>query len=401
VTKPIDENIEVPARFRLDGVDVLRGLCVLLVTLHHIHLRFKLNHFDVDHTLPPVINQVLFWSGYYAVIVFFVISGFLITGLSIRRWETPANIQVGHFYLMRFARIAPTLILLLVVLCVLHLADAHDFVINPDRTSLARVLTAALTFHINWFEGHHGYLPGSWDILWSLSVEEMFYLVFPLLCVFIRGERWLVWPLLCLIVVGPINRAMLGDQEPWRDYAYLSCMDGIAFGCLAALVCARQRLSRRTLRLGFAIGAIAAVLVIVLCNEHDHTGLSSYGLNVTVLEFGIASMLVALGSGVANGAMAKGTGWIRVIGRSSYEIYLFHMLVVTVLVGLFKQLQPDLRFVPLWYLAMLLLSVLLGYAVSKIYSEPLNRKIRQLYPLKADPLPVLGSVARDERKPVA
>ena len=70
---------------RLDGVDVLRGLCVLLVVLHHIHLRFVLNHYDVD-ALPGVLNQVLFWSGYYAVITFFVISGFLITRLSVRRW---------------------------------------------------------------------------------------------------------------------------------------------------------------------------------------------------------------------------------------------------------------------------------------------------------------------------
>lgn len=376
---PTSETLEISARSRLEGVDVLRGLSVLLVVMHHIHLRFVLNEFPVDHVLPKTLNQVLFWSGYYAVIIFFVISGFLITSLSLRRWGSPVRIPVRQFYWMRFSRIVPSLILLLIVLSVLHLTGTSNFTIKPERASFGRALIAALTFHMNWLEGHRGYLPGGWDILWSLSVEEVFYLVFPLMCVLLRSERWLVWPLLCLIVIGPINRTLLADQDPWGDYAYLSCMDGIAFGCLAALSCARYPLARRTLRLGLALGAIAALLVLVLCQEDEHTGLSRYGLNVTVLELGIALVLVALGSGVGNTAMSKGTRWLRTIGRTSYEIYLFHMLVVLGLVNLFKRVSPSASTLPMWYLAMLILSVLLGYAVSMLYSEPLNRQLRSRY----------------------
>ncbi len=139
-------------RSRLQGVDVLRGLSVLLVTLHHIHLRFWINDYDVDHVLPKPVNQVLFWSGYYAVITFFVISGFLITGLSIRRWQHLGGIQMGRFYTMRAARILPCLLALLLILSVLDLAGAPEFVIEPERASLARALWAALTFHVNWLE---------------------------------------------------------------------------------------------------------------------------------------------------------------------------------------------------------------------------------------------------------
>jgi peptidoglycan/LPS O-acetylase OafA/YrhL len=362
-------------RPRLDGVDVLRGLCVLLVVLHHIHLRFVLNHYDVD-ALPGILNQVLFWSGYYAVITFFVISGFLITRLSVRRWGSLEKVHVGHFYRMRAARILPCLLLVLVILSVLHAAGALEFTIRPERASLSRALWAALTFHVNWLEGHHGYLPGSWDILWSLSVEETFYLLFPLTCVFLRKERFALLPLVCLAIAGPINRAVLADQDPWGSYAYLSCMDGIAFGCMAALVCARQRMSQGTLRILLAVGAAIAFLVVVLCDEDSHVGIARFGLNVTVLEVGIAMMLVAFGSGVGNQALSFGTRWLRAIGRCSYEIYLFHMLVVLGLISLFKRMHPAPKTIPLWYITMLLLSVSVGYAVSRLYSEPLNRRLR-------------------------
>jgi len=326
-------------------------------------LRFGLNDFDVDGVLPETVNQVLFWSGYYAVITFFVISGFLITGHSIRRWGQLGHIHIWRFYRMRAARILPCLLLLLLVLSVLHLAGAPGFTIPPERASLVQAVWSALTFRMNWLEGRHGYLPGDWDILWSLSVEETFYLLFPLLCLLLRREGLLLLPLACLLVLGPLSRTAFADQDPWGQYAYLSCMDGIAFGCVAALASARIPLSRRTLRIALIAGSVVACLVIVTCNEDSHTGLARFGLNVTLLEAGVALMLVALGGGVGNEAMARGTGWVRVIGRSSYEIYLVHMIVVLALMDLFKRLMPARSMIPLWYLAMLLLSLVTGYAL--------------------------------------
>jgi peptidoglycan/LPS O-acetylase OafA/YrhL len=92
------------------------------VALHHIHLRFKLNRFDVKALLPDPVAQVVFWSGYFAVITFFVISGFLITSLSLRRWASLGRIPWQQFYWLRCARIAPCLLLLVSLLSVLHLA---------------------------------------------------------------------------------------------------------------------------------------------------------------------------------------------------------------------------------------------------------------------------------------
>lgn len=369
---------------RLAGVDVLRGLCVVLVLLNHIKLRFLLNDFPVRDALPARMERVLFWSGHYAVIVFFVISGFLITSLSLRRWGGLASVNVGSFYRMRFARIAPCLLLLLLILTALNLAGASDFVVRPERASLGRALLAALTFHVNWLEGHHGYLPGGWDVLWSLSVEETFYLVFPLAAVLLRSERLFLSLLGALVIVGPCNRALLGDVDPLWGYAYFSCTDAIAFGCIAALAVHHRLLRPRGLRLALLSGCLLSLLTIVLCDEGARAGLARFGFNLTVLELGIALMLVAFGSGVGNAAMAKGTRWLRMLGRCSYEVYLFHMLIVLGLIAVARQLHVRHAF-PLWYAAMLGGSILLGYLIAMSYSEPLNRRIRS----------ASGSVAAD------
>ena len=182
---------------RVPGIDVLRGLCIVAVVLHHINLRIHFRDSSLGHWMGPAANRALFWSGYYGVRVFFVISGFLITTWSLKRWsisEKPnlAQLNLRQFYLMRFARIMPCLLGLLLLLAVLDRFSVPYFTINPQHTSLWRALLAALTFHVNWLEARTGYLPANWDVLWSLSVEEVFYVFFPLLCTLVRKQALLI-----------------------------------------------------------------------------------------------------------------------------------------------------------------------------------------------------------------
>jgi peptidoglycan/LPS O-acetylase OafA/YrhL len=378
--------IDIPTRKyvltdqRVPSIDVLRGLAVILVVLHHIHLRFKLNQYDVATLLPEPVAKVFFWSGYYSVIAFFVMSGFLITSLSLRRWGTLDHMSLPAFDRLRAARILPCLLLLIALLSVLHLAGFTDYFVQPERASLTRVVVAALTFHVNWLEGMRGYLPGSWDVLWSLSVEEVFYLMFPLLCLTMRRERWVLLGMMALIVIGPFNRIALEGRDPWADYAYLSCMDGIAFGCLAAWISARTHGSRSISRIAMALGVAAVLLVVVLRKQTFDLGLTEVGLNVTILELGVALVLYALANGVGNQALSKGTGLIRLAGRSSYEIYLTHMFVVLGLMHPFKAWFGESPGKPTFSIAygiMLAVSVTLGVALSRWYSEPLNQKLRR------------------------
>jgi peptidoglycan/LPS O-acetylase OafA/YrhL len=85
------------------------------------------------------------------------------------------------------------LLMLLAVLSLLHFAHVKYFIVSAKTRGLGRAIVAALTFHVNLLEARRGYLPGNWDILWSLSVEEIFYIFFPLVArLFGRGKLLIV-----------------------------------------------------------------------------------------------------------------------------------------------------------------------------------------------------------------
>jgi peptidoglycan/LPS O-acetylase OafA/YrhL len=381
-------------KLRVPGIDLLRGLCIVAVVLHHINLRIHFRDSSLGQLMGPAANRALFWSGYYGVRMFFVISGFLITSWSLKRWGRVSQLNLRQFYLMRFARIMPCLIGLLLVLILLDRLGVPRFVVNTQHTSIARASIAALTFHVNWLEARTGYLPASWDVLWSLSVEEVFYIFFPLLCTLLRKQALLIGVLTCFVLVGPFARVHT-QNELWADYGYLACMDGIAFGCMAAMVAARIRLNKKT-NLAFTItGAFLCLLITVFRGIAVKFGFYKAGLDVTVLEIGSALLLIALQqnaesrmdniSNKQTGAsglnriskhLYRSTAFLRWFGRNSYEVYLTHMFAVWPMVGLFFYFHQHIHLAPLWFLGTLVLAGGLGYMVARFYSEPLNRQLR-------------------------
>jgi peptidoglycan/LPS O-acetylase OafA/YrhL len=363
---------------RLDGVDILRGLAIFFVLMNHVNMRLFLAKIPYTQGLPSQLVSSLVWNGQYGVQMFFAVSGFLITSTSIRRWGLLSRVSVRDFYALRFARIAPLLLLLLAVLCTLHAAGLKDFVVSDKTGGLGRALIAALTFHVNVLEAHRGYLPGNWDILWSLSVEEMFYLFFPPVSRLLGRGKWLVVFLLILVVLGPFGRTALSyGNEVWREYSYLGGMDAIALGCLTAIASSRTAIPRGVIRV---LGGLGTVLVLfILCFSHQAKawGLERAGLDMTILAIGSCMVIAA----------AAQTRWesprvilpLITLGRRSYEVYLTHMFVVFALFELFKSAGLSLGAVPALFIGVILVSGLLGELVARFYSEPMNRRIRQRF----------------------
>jgi peptidoglycan/LPS O-acetylase OafA/YrhL len=344
--------------------------------MNHVNMQLLFAHVPYTQRLPKQLISSLVWNGQQGVQIFFAVSGFLITATSLRRWKSLQRISVADFYRLRFARIAPLLVGLLAILSVLHLAHVRHFVVRPETGGLGRALLAALTFHVNLLEARRGYLPGNWDILWSLSIEETFYFAFPWVCRLFGRGKLLISVLLVFVLLGPFGRSVLTHGNPvWREYSYLGGMDAIAMGCLTAIALHERGLSRRWLRWIGIVGGALLVFCLAFSRTAETLLPQRTGLYMSVIGVG-ACMVIAV---------AAQTGWrssrvltpLLLAGQRSYEIYLTHMFVVIVLAEVFVTTGKRMWAVPLFFLGVLLVGGLLGDAVARFYSEPMNRRLRR------------------------
>ncbi len=344
--------------------------------MHHVGLRIPLKNGVLARYLPKWFLDALVYNGSEAVFIFFVISGFLITTNNLSRWGSLGAIDTRAFYVRRAARILPNLLILVGLLSVLHLAGARDFIIQGPRQTLGRAAFSALTLHLNWYEGHTGYLPGNWDILWSLSIEEVFYLAFPWVCLLLRRDLALAAAMAALAVSLPATRAALAGNGIWQEKAYLPGMAGIAAGVLGALVAARVRPERP--RLVSALVAVGALGVGAVLFFEDRLWPFLGNGSLLVLTASTAALAVAFHWKAAAGQYRPlpGTGFLRSCGRLSYEIYLTHMFVVWPVVRAFKSSALGSEWGFLWYAPALILSWLLGWGAAKALSLPAERAVR-------------------------
>jgi peptidoglycan/LPS O-acetylase OafA/YrhL len=282
---------------RIRQLDGVRGLAILAVFAYHsIHIKFL-------------------WMG---VDLFFILSGFLITGVLLDRKQETLRVFLGGFYARRTRRIlAPYAIFLIVASCFIGIAWTRQWYFYLFLTNLLQPL--------------HIPLPGAFVTLWSLAVEEQFYFLWPLAVYFLSPRRLRVLCIL-LIVMAPLLRGLFVFADDWPAFMLTPFrMDLLATGSLLCLLWRERRESvqRWGARLGIplAIAGYAALRVLLHYGiaMNSNTRMSNVLIYEASLVACLGVMLFALGG--------KGIGWLKMhpltyIGRVSYSMYLVHMGVI-------------------------------------------------------------------------
>lgn len=317
------------------GIDCLRGLAILLVIIHHLALPFRLplGPSLLHDWVPKRLINAISFNGYEAVFIFFVISGFLITRRIIAIDGDLRQVQLRRFYMARAWRILPLLCAVLAVLTVLASLGVPGFAPENDMQSVGGLLGSALTFTFNWYEARTDWAPAGWDVLWSLSIEEVFYVGFPLLCLWLPRRVLVGLLLVWAVCLGPLRDLVPVKEEVWREKAYLPGMAAIAWGVLAALLSVQWRCGPRTARLLVLGGAASIVFVL----GWDRLAFKLFsGSGMYFLCVGACCMLLGF---VADAPRPRaGLRWLARMGALSYELYLSHMFVVLAVVASYRAL---------------------------------------------------------------
>lgn len=357
-------------------IDALRGCAIMLVLILHFSLSYDLQHSPLADWLAPGLLAALLWNGNYGVTLFFAISGFLITRQLLPPGTSPATVAIGDFYRRRAARIMPPLLLALGLIVALGHTGHPSFASNVDGRDLPAshgwwAALSVLTFWHNLLMQELGYFNYAMNVYWSLSVEELFYLAMPLLCVLLRRRRHLLLACLALIAIGPGYRALHRSDELYYMYGYWACFDALAMGVAAAILAPKLRLSG-TARWLLQAAAVALLLFSFWMGIGGH---EVFGFSQVALA-GAGLLLLQPQAGAASGLLASRAGLaLRWLGRHSYELYLFHCIVL----GILRETLPRAQVAPatkLWlFLAFVALSAALAWLVERYWSEPWRQRL--------------------------
>jgi peptidoglycan/LPS O-acetylase OafA/YrhL len=362
----------------LPTIDGLRGIAILLVLWYHAPFVFRqLPEFSAQQS--PWAKLGVFWQmslgGWIGVDLFFVISGFLITLILVRVKEGAGSLLV--FWERRALRIFPLAVLYLVALLVLiRLGDPLNMLPSFDAWPWYAFYLGNIHIAI------YGWQPLAVMILWSLAIEEQFYLVWPFLVRVCNARQVLWWSIGCIVVAPFIRVLTLSMADYPATYVFTFCrIDSLAAGAVVAVLYSskdwKEQMVTSCKRLAVpALAVIMFTLLVPFTPSLPQTRpwfFSVFGYSWLAVSFAI---LLAASLGTQGPIKILLTSRILTfLGRRCYGLYLWHVLSAGLTIAVLQQWR-----IGFYAHTMLWLVILLTMATGSwlLFEEPILRLKRFL-----------------------
>jgi len=307
--EPLESGLEKP---QLAGLDGLRAIAAFMVVFYHFGVPFV--------------------SGGEGVLIFFVLSGFLITWLLLRENDERNTVSLREFYIRRALRIFPAFYCYAALVLAFVLLRQHTRIVWPQTV-------ASLFYVSNYYQALNGDPNTGFSHTWSLAIEEQFYLLWPMSFLLLRrnyrlmsqalaGAILLLWAYRSVLIYG------FDVHEGYIYEAFDTRADHLLIGCLLAVVL-RARLLARFWRWISVRSWIALVVVILLAAASAAE--MKYGPVFRdrvsfIADPLLAAILIVELIALRGHSWWRWTNWrwVRYLGRISYSVYLYQQMVVGV-----------------------------------------------------------------------